>query len=58
MNKKELVDEAVKLNEELNKLRGYDSGLKRRMIETLDERTLKDCNKKTRRQIERLRKER
>lgn len=58
MNKKELVDEAIKLNEELDKLRGYDSGLRRKMIESLDEKTLKDCNEKTKKQIERLRKER
>lgn len=52
--KEKLVEEAVKLNEELDNIRGYESGITKKMLEMLSEETLKDCNEKTKKQIERL----
>lgn len=43
LSKDELVDLAVKQNEQIDSLRGYESGLTREILEVFDSKTLIDC---------------
>ena len=43
LSKDELVELAVKQNEQIDALRGYKSGLTRKMLEIFDSKMLIDC---------------
>lgn len=50
LSKDELVELAVKQNEQIDALKGYKSGLTRKMLETFNSKMLIDCylkNQKT-----------
>ena len=43
LSKDELVELAVKQNEQMDALKGYKSGLTRKMLETFNSKMLIDC---------------
>ena len=54
--KDDLVKEAFRLSKELDKIRGYDSGLTEKMLQTLSEDELKDGISSLTRQLKRIEK--
>lgn len=54
LSKDELVELAVKQNEQMDALRGYKSGLTRKMLETFNSKMLIDCYLKTQKTLKKF----
>lgn len=54
LSKEEIIELAVKQNEEMDLLKGYKSGLTRKMLETFNSKMLIDCYLKNQKTLKKL----